>query len=297
MKKSFIVIAMLAAAINMQAQELNARVTVNSDRIEGTDKNVFTTMERAITQYLNTTKWSAATVATNEKIDCTFSINILERADYFFKAELSVQSRRPVYNASYSTTLLNYRDKKFDFEYSENATIVHQQNNLNSNLEAVLSFYANLILALDFDSFSSLGGSVFYREAQRVASTAQSNMQWTGWSAFDDEKSRGTMINAYLDESLKPLRTLFYTYHRKGLDEMAANPDRGRITIVNALPVLTDLKQVRSADLVLQMFADSKLDEIVLIAEKATSEEKKSIYNLLSDVYPTMSQQIAPLKK
>jgi hypothetical protein len=288
---------MLVAAGNVQAQELNARVTVNSDRIEGTDKNVFVTMEKTVTQYLNTTKWSAATVATTEKIDCSFTINIIERSDYVFKAELSVQSRRPVYNASYTTTLLNYMDKKFDFEYSENATIEHQQNSLNSNLEAVISFYANLILALDFDSFSPFGGSVFYREAQHIASLAQSNQQWTGWSSFDDDKSRGTMITAYLDESMRPLRDLFYTYNRKGLDEMAANSDRGRITILNALPVLNDLKQVRSSEIALQMFADAKLDEIVLIAEKATAEEKKSTYDLLRDVYPGMSQQLAPLKK
>ncbi|GAP73355.1 DUF4835 family protein [Candidatus Symbiothrix dinenymphae] len=296
-KKHFILILLLQATIAVQAQELNARVVVSSDRIEGTNKNVFVTMEKALTQFINGTKWGAMIMGSNEKIECSFTLNILERvSDNSFKAELSVQSRRPVYNASYTTTLLNYREN-IEFEYNENANIEHQQNNLSSNLEAVVSFYANLILALDFDSFSLLGGDAFYREAQHITSMAQSNMQWNGWSAFDDEKSKGTMINAYLDESMKPLRELLYTFHRNGLDEMAANPEQGRTAILTALPVLKNMKQVRSSSLVLQQLADAKLTEIVLIAEKATKDEKKTAFELLRDVYPSMSQQLAPLKK
>lgn len=278
------------------AQELNARVTVNSDRIQATNKNVFVTLEKNLNDLINGTQWSATTFTTTERIECTFAITILEQNENIFKAELFVQSRRPVFNSSYSTSLLNYRDTNFEFEYMENDVIQFQENTLNSNLEAVIKFYASLILALDFDSFSPLGGSVFYREAQSIANMAQSQ-SWGGWSSFEDNKYRGSIINAFLDETLAGYRQLWYTYHRKGLDEMAANADRGRITILNLLPTLKDIKGVRSSEIILQMFADSKLDEIVSIAEKANQEEKKEAYDLLRSVFPSMSTQLDPLKK
>ncbi|GHT40077.1 DUF4835 domain-containing protein [Bacteroidia bacterium] len=297
-----ILILFLASAIPLQSQELNARVTVNSDRIQGTNKNIFTTLERALNQFINGTQWSrvisrSITLSNNERIDCTFSLIILEQpSDNSFKAELFVQSSRPVYNSSYITAMLNYRDVNFAFEYVENATIEIQEYALNSNLEAVIAFYANLILGLDFDSFSPKGGSVFFRQAQNIANMAQSS-GWEGWSVFNDTKSRGSMINAYMDESLKGYHDLWYTYHRKGLDEMAANPDRSRMTILSALPALKEMRQVRSSEIIMQMFADSKLDEIVSIAGKATAEEKKETYDLLRSVYPSMSTQLEPLKK
>ena len=254
-------------------------------------------MERAVTQFINGTRWTAATFTGNEKIDCSFAIQITEQpSESQFKAELFVQARRPVYNSSYTTTLINYRDTKFEFEYQENSSIERQENTLNSNLEAVLSYYVYLVLALDFDSFSPLGGTFFFREAQNVASTAQS-AGWNGWSAFDDSKSRGSMINSFLDENMKKYRELWYNYHRKSFDEMAANPDRGRLTILGLLPILKELRQVRSSELVLQMFADAKLDEMVSIAKKATTEEKKETYDLLRNVYPGMSNQLDDLRK
>ena len=298
MNKLFnIALLCLAVALPLQAQELNARISINSDRIQGTNRNVFTTLERALNQLINGTRWSSTSFATNERIDCAFSVIILEQpSDNSFRAELLVQASRPVYNSSYITTLLNHRDTKFDFEYMENNTLQMQQNTLNSNLEAVIAFYANLILALDFDSFSPMGGSVFFRQAQSIASMAQS-AGWGGWSAFDDTKSRGAIITAFTDESLKNYHELGYIYHRKGLDEMAANPDRARITILNAVPVLKEIRQIRSSEMLLQMFADAKLDELVSIAEKATSDEKKELYDLLRNIYPTMSNQLEPLRK
>jgi type III secretory pathway component EscS len=293
-----LLVLLFAGAAGLQAQELNARVTVNSDRIQTTNKIVFTSMERALNQFINGTQWSSVTFSSGERIDCTFSVTILEQlSDNTFRAELFVQSRRPVYNSSYTTTLLNYREPSFEFEYTENAVFQMQQNTLNSNLEAIFVFYAYMILALDFDSFSPLGGSVFYRQAQSIATLAQSYSGWNGWSALDNRKNRGAIVNAFLDETLKGYRDLWYTYHRKGLDEMAANADRGRTTVLNALPVLKEIRQVRSSEVILQMFADSKLDEIVSIAGKASQEEKKDLYDLLRNIFPSVSNQLESLKK
>ncbi|GHT74359.1 hypothetical protein AGMMS50262_07160 [Bacteroidia bacterium] len=294
----FLLLFFMLSFSSLQAQELNAKVSVNSDRIQGTNRNIFSSLERALNQFINGTQWSSANFATNEQIDCSFALTITEQlSETSFKAELFVQSRRPVYNSSYTTTMLNFRDTHFSFEYMENGIIEMQQNTLNSNLEAVIAFYANLILALDFDSFSPKGGSVFYRQAQNISNLAQSNSTWDGWSAFNDVRNRGSIINTFLDEGMSGYRDLWYIYHRKGLDEMAANPDRGRITLLNALPVLKDIRQVRSSEVIMQMFADSKLDEIVSIAGKATPEEKKELYTLLRNLYPSFSNQLEPLKK
>jgi len=284
-------------AMQLQAGELNATVTVNSDRIPNANKNLFTSMQKAMNRLINETAWSNATFGLNERIDCSFSLTVIGQTDNSFKAELFVQSRRPVYNSSYVTTTLNYRDTKVEFDYMENQPLEYNETMIDNNLIAILSFYCNLILALDFDSFSPFGGSAFYRTAQNLATQAQSNSSWSGWSAFDDNRSRTSIINAYLDEAVKPFRQLWYTYHRNGLDEMAANPDRARTTILNSLPVLKDIRNVRNSEILLQMFADSKLDEIVSIASTATSEEKKNTYDLLRAVFPASSNSLEPLRK
>jgi len=298
----YLFIVFFISGIRLQAQmsipELNATVTVNSDRIQSSDKSIFPAMQRSISNFINGKTWSNATFATNERIDCSFSLTIMEQtAQNSFKAELYIQARRPVYNSSYVTSILNYRDKNVAFDYVENAALQFVENSLDDNLVAVIAFYCNMILASDFDSFSSLGGGVFYREAQSIATQAQSNSAWTGWSAFDDNKSRLSIVNAYMDESIKPYRQMWYTYHLKGLDAMAANPDRGRTTILEALPVLKDIRSVRNSDILLQMFADCKIDEIVSIASNANDEEKQSLYDLLKGVFPAATSQLDPLKK
>ncbi|MDR1436736.1 MAG: DUF4835 family protein [Candidatus Symbiothrix sp.] len=296
-KLANILILCFLSAINLHAQELNANVTVNSDRIQSTNKNIFTTLEKALSQFINGQQWSSSPFSPNEKIDCTFALTILEqRSENNFKAELLVQSRRPVYNSTYTTTTLNRRDTDFEFEYMENAPVEMIQTTLSSNLVAVIAFYSYLILALDFDTFAPLGGAVFFRQAQAIATQAQSS-SWTGWAAFDSNRNRTSLINAFCDETLKSYREFLYTYHRRSLDEMAANADRGRTTMLNALPVLKETRNIRDSEIILQMFADCKLDEIVSIASKASAEEKKETYDLLRTIYPSMTSQLESLKK
>jgi hypothetical protein len=283
--------------ITINSQELNATVTVSSDRIQSPNQNLFTTMQTAITRLVNETRWTNAEFARNEKIDCSLSLSIAEEpSPGTYKAELFISARRPIHNASYITTTINYRDKNIEFDYTENQPLELNQTGIDNNLVAIIAFYANLILAVDFDSFSPLGGGGSYRQAQSIAMQAQSS-NWTGWSAFDDNHSRSSIINVYLDESMKPFRELWYTYHRRCLDEMSANPDRGRTTLLNALPILKETRKVRNSEIVLQMFADCKIEEIVQIAEKATAEEKKNLYDLLRNVFPSSSNKLEPLTK
>ena len=281
-----------------QAQEFNARVSVNALRIEGSNRDVFTSLENQLNDFLNTQRWSSATFSPMERIDCNFSIEVLTNpnGDYY-QAALTVSARRPVFNSTYTTTLISFRDTEFEFEYTENSPIEYIENAISNNIVATMAFYSYLILGLDFDSNAPMGGSYFFRQARNIAMQAQSNSSWTGWAPFARSNNRHAIITAFTDESLNGYRELWYTYHRKGLDEMSANPDRGRTNILNALPVLKELYKVRNSTVMLQMFADAKLDEIVLLSSKATSEQKKELYDLLDGIYPTMSNRIGPLKK
>ncbi|MDD7632677.1 MAG: DUF4835 family protein [bacterium] len=278
--------------------ELNAKVTVNSDKVQSTNKQVFTTLQTALTEFLNNRKWTDATFAINERINCSFTLIINEMvSDNSFKGELQIQSNRPVFNSSYTTTLLNFRDKEVEFDYVEFEPLQFVDNTLDNNLVAILVFYVNIILGLDFDSFALDGGSAYFQQAQQIVSLAQSQASWTGWKAFDSNQNRHAVATALTENQGEDFRQMWYTYHLKGLDEMAANPDRGRTTIIESLAGLQKLKSARPVSVLLQMFSDAKLDEVVSIYSKATTQEKQEGYKMLSELFPTAGTRLEVLKK
>lgn len=288
---------LLALAFSASAQELNARITVNADKVQSTNKQVFTTLQNALTEFVNNKKWTDATFAVNERIDCTMTLIINEVvSDNSFKGEIQIQARRPVYNSGYTTTLFNHRDTDLSFDYTEYEPLEYNENTLSSNLTAIITFYVYTILGLDFDSFSPKGGSAFLQQAQQIVSLAQAQPTWSGWKAFESDRNRHALSTALSDNTSDIFREMWYSYHRKGLDEMAANPDRGRTNILELLPVLEQLKGMRSNVATLQLFADAKLDELVLIYSKATTQEKQSGYTLLSNLYPALTTRIESLK-
>ena len=278
--------------------ELNAKVTVNSDKVQSTNKQVFTTLQTALTEFLNNRKWTDATFAINERINCSFTLIINEMvSDNSFKGELQIQSNRPVFNSSYTTTLLNFRDKEVEFDYVEFEPLQFVDNTLDNNLVAILVFYVNIILGLDFDSFALDGGSAYFQQAQQIVSLAQSQASWTGWKAFDSNQNLHAVATALTENQGEDFRQMWYTYHLKGLDEMAANPDRGRTTIIESLAGLQKLKSARPVSVLLQMFSDAKLDEVVSIYSKATTQEKQEGYKMLSELFPTAGTRLEALKK
>lgn len=277
-------------------QEINARIIINSDKIQG-NKQVFTSLEGALTEFVNNRRWTDATFHVNEKIDCTMTFIINERDGDNFKSELQLQARRPVYNSSYTTTLLNIRDTQLDFTYVEFTPLEYAENSLENNLTATVVYYIYLILGFDFDSFSPKGGSAFFQQALQIVNLAQSNPGWNGWKAFDNNRNRHAIITALTENNGDSMRDMWYTYHRKGLDEMVANADRGRTNIIQALPVLKEYKSARPVSILLQMFADAKLDEIVAIYSKANTQEKQDGYTMLFALYPTQGNRLEALKK
>ena len=277
--------------------ELNARITINSDKVQGSDKQLFTTLQEALMEFVNNRRWTDATFGINERIDCSFTIIINEQTDNSFTGEIQVQASRPVYNSSYTTNLFNFRDTELNFEYTQFEPLEYTENTLNSNLTATIVYYIYIILGLDFDSFSPLGGRVYFDQAQQIVNLAQSQGSWNGWRAFEKDDNRHGLITALTDNTSETFRNFWYTYHRKGLDEMAGNPDRGRTTIIEALPALQEVKSVRPTSVLLRLFSDSKLDELVLIYSKATTQEKQAGYKMLFELYPTAGSRLESLQK
>ena len=299
MIKKLLCICLLGAAPFIgKAQELNARITINSDKVQSTNKQVFKTLQDALNDFVNNKKWTDATFAMNERIDCSMTLIINEMvSDNSFKGEIQVQARRPVYNSSYTTTLLNYRDTELSFDYTEFEPLEYTENTLNSNLIATVVFYIYTILGLDFDSFSPKGGTAFFEQAMQIVSLAQAQPTWTGWKAFENDRNRHALATALTDNTSELFRDMWYNYHRKGLDEMAANPDRGRTTIISALPALQEVKKARPTSVLLQMFADAKLDEIIAIYSKAITQERQEGYKMLFEIYPAQSTRLEELQK
>lgn len=288
---------MLLCLYTIKAQELNAKITINSDKISRSDKQIFTTLQNALTEFVNNRKWSDAAFSINERIDCTMTVIVNEINEDNFKCELQIQARRPVYNASYTTTILNVRDRQLEFNYTEFEPLEHLENTLNNNLTATVIFYVYTILGLDFDSYALKGGTSFLQQAQQVVSLAQSQPGWSGWKAFDSDRNRHAIITALTDNASEPFRTMWYAYHRKGLDEMAANPDRGRTTIIETVPALEEIKKLRPMSVLLQLYSDAKLEELVAIYSNANTQERQQGYKTLSQLYPTESTRLEALKK
>lgn len=286
----------ILSVCSAEAQEINARVTINSDKIQG-NKQVYTSLQNTLMEFINNKRWTDATFSVNEKIDCTFTLIINERDGDNFKSEIQIQARRPVYNSSYITSTLNFRDTQLDFDYVEFSPLEYSENTLETNLTATIVYYIYLILGFDFDSFSLKGGNPFFQQAMNIVNLAQSNPGWNGWKAFDNNRNRHAVITAITENNGEAMRELWYTYHRKGLDEMAANPDRGRTNILQALPVLEQYKSSRPVSVLLQMFADTKLDEIISIYSKANTQEKQAGHTMLSAIYPTQGDRLDALKK
>lgn len=291
---SLLIFALLAAS--GAAQELNCLVEVNSDKITGTNKSVFTTLQEAITSYMNDTKFTAAQYSPIEKIECTLFFTLKEYDGDKMTGDIQVQATRPAYNASYTTNLINFRDSKVEFTYSEGEPLTFNETNMESQLTAILNFYAYMIIAIDTDSFAPRGGEAAWDRVKTIVQQAQSSGE-SGWRAFDDNKNRAAVLGAYTDPSTQQLRDMVYKYHREGIDQMSVSPDKGRAAITESLETLKNIYNVAPMSVGLSMFRDSKLDELVNVYTKGSQEERDRVVEILSSLYPTDQDRIQKIKE
>lgn len=293
----FALAIMLAMFFGANAEELNCNVQINADKVSNANKDIFKTLEEAIAEYMNTTKWTDAQFGANEKIECTlfFTISSYNDATDKMTGDLQIQSKRPVYNASYTTTIINFKDAKVEFTYQQNEPLVFNEQEMQSNLTAILNFYAFMIIALDFDTFSPQGGTPYYEKAANVVRLAQSSGE-SGWKQFEDTKNRPSVLSAFTDKATSGIREVLYDYHRQGLDLMVTSPDKGRQNITKSLETLKKIYDVAPMSVCLSMFKDAKLDELVNVYSKANSSEKQSVYEMLYPLYPTEGERLDKIK-
>lgn len=277
------------------AQELNCTVEVNSSKIEGTDKSPFEELQEAITEYMNTQKWTNAQFAANEKIECRLFLTVSKYEDEKFTGDLQVQLSRPVYNSTYTTTLINFKDTKVEFTHRRGEPLIFNENSWDSNLTAILNYYAYLFLALDFDSFSLQGGQPYFDRMATIVQMAQSSGE-TGWRAFEDNKNRSAVLSSYTDAATSGIRELMYNYHRKGLDEMVTSPDKGRAVITESLQQIKKINETSPMSVALSIFKDTKLDELVNIYSGAPETERTEVYELLRRIYPTETERLEKIR-
>lgn len=297
LKKYILAVAAIAMSSFAFAQELNCSVEVNAQKIEGGgSKSVFQTLQEAMSEYMNETHFSNATFSNNEKIDCRLYLTVSEYTDDRITGDLQVQLSRPVYNSTYTTTLFNFKDTRVSFEYREGEPLIFNATTIDNNLTAILNYYAYLFLALDFDSFSPMGGEPFYERAATIVQAAQS-LGEIGWKAFEDPKNRSGVLTSFTSPTTSAYRQMLYDYHRKGLDEMVTSPDKGRASITSSLSAIETVYNADPMSAALSIFRDSKMDELVNVYSKAPQTEREMVYKLLQPIYPADNERLTKIRK
>lgn len=276
------------SSLKIFSQELNCQITIVSQQIQGTqEKQIFDQLQNALKEFVNNNKWTKDNFEPIEKIDCSMFINITKKNDIGdYDATIQVQARRPVYKSTYYTPTLNIMDEKFHIVYQQFTQIQFNLNNFYDNLTSVIAYYVNVILALDYDSFSLYGGTEFWNRAQLIASNAQSFGE-KGWSPSETgQNNRYWYVDNQLQPSFQGIREFMYKYHRLGLDIMYEKPDEGRANILKALELLVKVYQARPASFNMQVLMNTKRDEIIKIFKEGTPEEKQKVLEIVTTIDP-----------
>lgn len=295
MKKLLICAFLFLFPFYIFAQELNCQITVSHQKIQGTNKEVFRSMQRDIYEFMNNHKWTEHVFGTEERIECTMMINLVEQigTDKFI-GTLQVQSRRPVFNTSYNTVMLNYKEKSkdFQFEYIENEPLEFNESSINSNLISVLAFYAYVIIGLDYDSFAEEGGTNYFQKALTIANNCQSGDRFGmshGWQAYETTNSRYALIENLTNSVYSGFHSALYQYHRLGLDVMSETTEIGRSEVAESLKdIVNKVHRKKPDSFIVQLFITAKDDEIIKMFsdESVAPMQKTNVYNLLKELDP-----------
>ena len=291
----FLLVCLLTSLVN--AQELLCTVRVNSSQVQTSDRKVFQTMQTSIHEFVNNTKWTSVNIENEERIECSISINISKKiSNDEFEGSIQIQSTRPIYGTSYKSTLFNFRDNNFRFKYLEYQSLEFSETTHMSNLTSVLAFYINIILGLDFTTFSEEGGNEYFNIAQRIVNNAQ-NAAEAGWKAFESDKNRYWIAHNLLDSRYEDYHMCMYRYHRTGLDILAEEPEDARYEITEALESLKSIYRENASAFILTLFFDAKADEIVKIYSEAFPNEQARIIKTLVEIDPAHSSKYQAIIK
>lgn len=294
-KRSVFILLAVMLLCQMQAQEFRCAVSINSQKLmsttqsyESSDKKVFESMKQALEDFINSRRWTNLDMEQHEKIDCSFSLILNERTSPTdFKGQISVQMRRPVYNSSYTSGLFNYIESgDFVFVYNESQPLDYDPNTFYGNLQSAVSFYVYVMLGMYFDSFGPDGGEPFYEMARTICQTADGVQQYKGWSGRESQKARYWFAENHTNSAYAALHSVYYQYHRMGLDMMTKDQPQARQNIIGALEQLKQVHKAKPNLLSVQQFVDVKISEIASIFGPAPADEQKRVYDLIKEVSP-----------
>jgi len=274
-------------SISVTAQEFNCGVSVSHSKIQSSNQELFSNMQKDIYEFVNATRWTDNVYANDEKIECKlfFTLDDQLGADEF-KGSLQIQLRRPVYNSSYQTTIFNFQDNDIRFRYAEYEPLKFTENSKNTNLVSLIAFYSNILLGITYDTYSPNGGGVYFSKAEAIVAQCQNNIE-QGWKSFESRKNRYWLIENMQDSALSNVRACWYQYHRHGLDIMEKDVTGGRSVIAESLELIRKSYRQRSNSMLIKLFFDAKSDEIMNIFAESFSEEKMRVYNIVAEVDPT----------
>ncbi len=282
MSRPLVLISVLIWSLSSWAQELNCVVTINTQQLKTTDPKVFRTLETAITEFMNTRKWTNDVFEPEERIECEFIITITEElSSDRFGAQASIVSRRPVFGADYNTTILNIADKDWQFQYVEYQPLEFNEAAFISNLTSMLAYYAYVIIGMDYDTFSPKGGETYYQKAYTIVSQA-SNREESGWKSFEGNRNRYWLINNLTDPRFASIRTVYYKYHRLALDKLVEDQAKPLAEVTKQLQTLDAINRANPNSMIIQLFFTAKSDEIAgLYSQAVPSERNKAVSYLL----------------
>ncbi len=280
---------LIFTCIKSNAQELNCQVTVNANQIQGTDiKQITDQMQKVIFDFMNNTRWTKDNFTQQEKVDCSIFITLDSRPSTdIFTGAIQVQSRRPTFKSAHYSTVFNWDDKDFQIQFQQFTQLDFNINNFQNNLTSILAYYAHVILAIDYDTFSPLGGTEYWQKAQLIVQNAQ-NAAEPGWRSNEKTtRNRYWLVENTLQPVFQGIRDCMYAYHRTGLDIMHEKVDEGRANIVKALNLLKPVYQARPASFNMQLFFNAKNDELINIFKGGFPDEKSSIVETLTTLDPS----------
>jgi len=298
MRKLLIILFIALLGHESFAQEFLCEVQVQHKQIQGVDPSVFESMQKAIFDFMNNRKWSDYNFKIEERIECTmvFTITQATQGGDEFSGSLNVVLQRPVYGTDYKSVILNLVDNDLHFKYTPFQLMEYSDNTYTNNLTQTLAFYAYMMLGFDFDTFAPEGGTQFFEKANAVVSVSQ-NSDYTGWQVFEGPKNRAQLVDNVLNSSYNSLRQMMYDYHRKGLDVMSDNVDKGRQVITESLDNLKSVYEKRPNLYYLQVILEAKRQEIIGIYSEATPAEKVAMVNIMKEVDPPYSSRYEQVMK
>ncbi len=283
-----ILILLITSVLSVDSQELRCNVQVITNQIQGTNKQKFTTLQRAIYEFMNGRSWTDHVFNSQERIEANIMINLTDEiSSDEFRGTIQIQSRRPVFNSSYNTVLFNYMDNNLHFRYTEHETLEFSENQHLSNLTSILAFYAYIIIGLDYDSFSINGGTEFFQKAETIVTNAQ-NASERGWKSFEGNRNRYWLVSNLRDSKYAPIREFSYRYHRLGLDRMSERPAEARGEIAESLYLLQKIFREKPDPFMhlLQVVMDAKSDEMINVFSESNPDEARRVTALLREVDP-----------